>query len=230
MNRWTTVLMAVAMTLPVCSRAARVPEVEPNSSLATAQSVDGHFSLNFSPDIGSGGFGDNTSTTIPHVTVHGTGDGSFDYFSFYFPGPGSTSGYVVLDIDHSSSEFDSQVALFAADGTLLPHNDDYDFRGGAGGSVAHYGGNMSHDSLVATYLTTPGTYIVGVARWKAGIDAVGKTGFTGGYVDAEIQPGDSYALQISVEGVPVVPEPSSFALAAAGAVVMIGVFLHRRGA
>jgi hypothetical protein len=230
MNRWTTVLMAVAMGLPVWSRAALALEVEPNSSLATAQSVDGHFTLNFSPDIGNGGFVDNTSTTIPHVTVHGTGDGSFDYFSFYFPGPGSTSGFVVLDIDHSSSEFDSQVALFEADGTLLPHNDDYDYRGGADGSVAHYGVNISHDSLVTTNLTTPGTYIVGVARWNAGIDAVGKTGFTGGYVDAEIQPGDSYTLQISVEGVPAVPEPASFALAAVGAVVVIGLSLRQRNA
>lgn len=228
MKRLMTFVAALALLVPSWCGAVLIAEVEANNSLATAQIVDAHFSLDFSPDIGNGTHVDNTSTTIPHVTIRGSGDGTFDYYSFFFPGPGSTSGFVVLDIDYPSSSFDSHIALWAADGTLLGHNDDYDFRGGAGGSVANRG-NDSYDSLMTAFLTTPGTYIVGVARWGAGF---GPSGYIGGFVDAEPQTGDLYTLQISVEGMPTVPvpEPSTFALLAAGAIAVTGFALRRRKA
>lgn len=216
--------LALALSVPLCSVAGLVAETEANNTLATAQPVDLHFTLDFSPDIGNGTHTENTSTTIPHVTVSGTGDGTFDYYSFYFPGNGSTSGFIVLDIDHTSSSFDSHVALWAADGTLLGHNDNYDYRGGAGGSRAD-DGTTSSDSLMATFLSAPGTYIVGVARFAA---SPGKDGYTGGFINAEPQPGDAYILQISVENVPVVPEPAQWAMTVAGLIGLIGLALRRR--
>lgn len=220
-----TLALCVPLWAPICSVAGTVTEIEANNSLATAQAVDFHFTLDFSPDIGNGTHTDNTSTTIPHVTVIGSGDGSFDYYSFHFPGPGTTFGFVVLDIDHASSGFNSHVALWSADGTLLGHNDDYDYRGGAGGSRLDYGGTTSYDSLMTTYLTAPGTYIVGVGRYAA---SPGTGGYSGGFIDAEIQPGDAYTLQISVQGVPVVPEPASWAMTIAGLLGLIGHALRRR--
>ena len=195
--------IALALWVPLVAGAGPVLEAEPNNSLAGAQSVDGNFTLDFSPDIGNGTHVDNTSLSIPHVTVRGSGDGSFDYYSFTFPGPGSTFGFVVLDIDHSSSSFDSRVALWGPTGDLLGHNDDYDYRGGADGSLLHYGGVMSFDALMTTYIATPGIYVVGVAR---SIASPGPGPI--GYVAGEPLIGDAYTLQISVENVPVVPEPS----------------------
>jgi hypothetical protein len=197
------------LLLPSWCAAELITEVEGNNSLATAQSVDGHFTLDYSVNIGDGSFYANTSTTIPHVTVVGTGDGTFDYYSFYFPGPGSTSGKVIFDIDDTSPSLDSHLALWAADGTLLFHNDDYDHRAGAGGSISDL------DSLIETYISTPGTYIVGVARWNAGI---GAGGYTGGWANAELLSGDAYTLQISVEGV---PEPATLSLLVLGGLALL---------
>ena len=66
-------------TLP--ARGAVINEIEPNNSLGTAQNIDAFFTLDFSANIGNE-MGNNTSETIPHVTILGTGNGTFDYFSF----------------------------------------------------------------------------------------------------------------------------------------------------
>lgn len=203
---------------PHTSLAALVFETEPNNTLATAQPVGGHFSLDHSLDIGNGTHVDNTSLTIPHVTVRGTGNGSYDYYSFYFPGAGSTAGQIILDIDHTASGFDSRVALWSSSGLLLGHNDDYDYRGGAGGSTLDYSGTQSFDSLMATSLIAPGTYIVGVGRSGSSPEA---GGFIGASIGAVPQSGDSYELQISVENVPVVPEPATYLLFSAGALAVL---------
>ncbi|MBL8350196.1 MAG: DVUA0089 family protein [Burkholderiaceae bacterium] len=225
MRSMTLPLLALALLLPAAARAGVVKEKEPNNTLAGAQAVDGHFTLDFSADIGNGTHVDNTSTTIPHVTVHGSGDGSFDYYSFYFPGAGSTAGFVVLDIDHSSSGFDSHLALWATNGDLLGHNDDYDYRGGAGGSVPKPHSDDSYDSLMTTYLSAPGTYVVGVGLWSA---SPVKGGYEEGFAGAKPRAGDFYTLQISVENVPVVPEPGTGALLGLGALGVLTAVARRR--
>ena len=130
----------VALLLPNRSAAETISERESNNSLATAQNINGHFTLDYSPDIGEGSTSPslNTSETIPHVTIVGSGDGTFDYYSFYVPGWPSTSGRVILDIDWTTPGFDSILALWAADGTGRGLNDDYDPLGGAGGSTSDY--------------------------------------------------------------------------------------------
>lgn len=102
---------------------------------------------------------------------------------------------------------------------LLGHNADYDFCGGAGGSVLHYGGVMSFDSLMTTYITAPGIYVMGVAR---AIASPGPGPI--GYVRGEPLAGDAYTLQISVEGMPLVPEPGAGLLLALG----LGTLAWRR--
>ena len=206
------------LLVPNRCAAETISEWESNNSLTTAQNVDGHFTLDYSFDIGDGSTSPslNTSLTIPHVTIVGSGDGTFDYYSFYAPGWPSTSGRVILDIDWTTPGFDSVLGLWAADGMGFGLNDDYDYRGGAGGSTS------DTDSLWGGYLDTPGTYIVGVARYGG---AAGEGGFTG----AAPETGDFYVLQISVEG-QTIPEPSTLALLGMGAFGLFAGTWRRRKA
>jgi hypothetical protein len=213
------VLLFVALgAVPRLARAALLVEVEGNNSLATAQPADGHFSLDPSLFIGDGATSPSadTSTILPHVSITGNGDGTVDYYSFYFPGPGTHFGTIHIDIDFPSSGFDSWVGLWDSAGNLLGHNDDYDYRGGRDGSVANYDGNMSYDSFMSTFLTTPGTYIVGVAQAPASPAFGGFTSDSGG-IPASVT---SYTLQISVDNVPL-PEPASLSLLALGSLLLL---------
>lgn len=68
-------------------------------TIATAQDLDlGTWSSNGNPDIGSF---PGSSTSLPHLTVHGTGDGLKDYYSFMIAAASTAEPVnVVLDIDH----------------------------------------------------------------------------------------------------------------------------------
>ena len=71
-----------------------VTEIENNNTILDAQTVDPFFSLTFDPNIGDQTI--NTSNTVPHATITGTGDGTFDYFSFNVDTPGVTG---IFDVD-----------------------------------------------------------------------------------------------------------------------------------
>ncbi len=132
---------------------AEIPDREPNDTLATAQNVDGFFTRNYSADIGDAST--NTSTTIPHVTILGTGNGSYDYFSFTVLQP----GIAIFDIDYGSSDassFDSYLTLFSSSGTVLASNDDANTLYGQAGSVSGL------DSFMTYNFTQAGTYIIEV--------------------------------------------------------------------
>jgi hypothetical protein len=210
-------ILAPAILLLTPANAAVVFETEANDWLAAAQPVDGYFDLDFSLYIGDGATSPSgdTSTTIPHVTIIGSGNGSLDYYSFYYPGPGFTSGVIHIDIDFPTDGFDAWVGLWDSSGNLLGHNDDYDYRGGRGGSSADYL-DMSYDSFMSTYLTAADTYIVGVAKSPA------SPGFAGFNIFGSDIPGSvtSYTLQVSVENVPL-PEPASLGILAIGALTLI---------
>ena len=62
-----------------------INEVEPNDTIGGAQNIDG---AGFNLDVNANIF---SSTTIPHITVLGTGDGTFDYYAFTIDVAGSTS-------------------------------------------------------------------------------------------------------------------------------------------
>jgi hypothetical protein len=94
-------------------------EQEPNNSRAQAMRLDDRgWSLDANPDI-------TDSTTIPHVTITGTGDDTFDYYSFTVTQPGATA---ILDIDNAAlpndNVFDTELFLFDSSGQLLASNDD----------------------------------------------------------------------------------------------------------
>ena len=146
-------------------------EVEPNNSIETAQDLEvATWSLDADPDIVS-------STTIPHVTIAGSGDNSFDYYAFMVSKAGSKG---IFDIDLTSGGFDSYLTLYDNNGTFLKSNDDSGVNQGAGGS------NTSLDSYLEYTFPTSGLYIIRVAAR------------IGGPIKA-IPAGVGYQLQVSIE-------------------------------
>lgn len=98
---------------------------EPDSSRGlvrfNVENLNSGWTLNPAPDIGDSIV--NTSTFIPHLTVHGTGNGSVDYYSFtvsQVPARG------IFDIDRgdtgTTDGFRSGLRLFNSEGVLLAQN------------------------------------------------------------------------------------------------------------
>jgi len=218
-------ILAVAgmfAVLTARSQAAVILESEPNNSIATAQNVDGSFSLDFSANIGDI-TGANTSTTIPHVTITATGDGTFDYYSFTVPSAGAIG---IFDIDFGAGfigSLDTELGLYSAgSGAPLAANDDFfPVAAGAGGSIS------SLDSFIQHTFTSAGTFVIGVGEFNT---TASFGGLTGNVPDA----GDTYTLQISIQGASTapaaVPEPSSLVLLGIGAVCLVGYRRKRRRA
>lgn len=100
--------------------ASIVLEVESNDTLATAQNIDSFFSLGSDPDI-------EDSTTVPWVSITGTGNGTRDYYFFTVPDPGM--GFFitgVFDVDYAHPGFDSFLRLFTFPDAAVPAiNDNY---------------------------------------------------------------------------------------------------------
>ncbi len=167
--------------------AATPREVEPNNSLVGAQNLDDEFwTLDFSPNIGDQS--SNTSTTVPHASVEGDGDGTFDYFAFTVTAPDEV-GIFDIDFGHdgSANGFDSQLFLYDSNGTLLASNDDAGSTGvGAGGSTS------IADSFLEYVFTSAGRYVIGVAE-------SGSTGGAGGITGNPPDAGDTYVLHVSLE-------------------------------
>lgn len=113
---------------PVDDGGGFISEFEPNNSLASAQNIDSFFSLANDLPISS-------STTIPHVSIYGTGNGTFDYYSFTVSTPGSRG---IFDIDFgikgtgffSRRGINTELFLFDNAGNFLVGNDDADISNG----------------------------------------------------------------------------------------------------
>ncbi len=168
--------------------AASTPsEKEPNNSLAGAQNLDDEFwTLDFSPDIGNQV--SNTSTTIPHASVQGDGDGTFDYYAFTVNAPGELG---IFDIDYgfdgTANGFDAELYLYDNAGNLLASNLN------AGASSAGAGGSINTaDPYLEFVFTSAGRYVIGVAE-------AGSTGANGGITGNPPDAGDTYVLQVSLE-------------------------------
>ena len=162
-----------------------VSEVEPNDTVGTAQPIDRDFNLTADGNIGD--TTNNTSATIPHTTILGAGDDTYDYYSFTIDSPGVTG---IFDIDATSPGFDSTLFLFDSAGNpLAPNptftNDDSSTAFGAGGSTSGL------DSYFEYTFVAAGTYVVGVARFNA-------TAAAGGILGPPVPAGASYTLQISI--------------------------------
>lgn len=161
------IVLCATVTASV-SHASYLSETEPNNSIATAQVVDGGFSLNADPNIAN-------ATTIPHVSIQGNGNGdnglSKDFFRFYVP-QASTS--VLFDIDYGMYDLDSWLNLYSSIGTLLAKHDD--------GGITDPGSVHGFDSYFTYLFASAGDYIVSV----------------GSYPDSNLYQGQDYVLHISV--------------------------------
>ncbi|MEP3888988.1 MAG: NF038122 family metalloprotease [Hellea sp.] len=127
-----------------------------NDSIANALNIDDEYSLDADPNI-------LNATTIPHVTISATGDGTVHFYGFTVYGPDSN---VSLDIDFGDTgdagSFDSFLELFDAAGNSIATNDFFPFPGGAGGSTSN------NDALINFLITAPGTYFVAVSESGGG--------------------------------------------------------------
>lgn len=198
---WAAGATGVAFALPVA-------EVESNDTLATAQNIDGSFSYDADSNI-------TDSTLIPHATITGTGDGTFDYYSFTVAEPGFRG---IFDIDFtfpfgSFGTFDPMLFLYAADGTLLAQNDNIPLV-----DPVDAGSMTRSDPYIDHTFASAGTYIIGVAE-------TGSIGAPGGIIGDAPDVGDFYILNASVTGV---PEPTTIALFGAGCASLIAYRRRKR--
>jgi hypothetical protein len=171
-RRTTRLLTAVAAMLVASTGvafAAPVNEVEANDSIAQAQNIDNYFSLDADPNIGN-------STTVPHATVIGTGNDTYDFYSFTVPQAG-TGTLGVFDIDGAMYSFDSWLNLYNSSGSLIGQSDD--------GGYTDPGTVHGYDSYMAYHFPTAGTYYIAVGRYCC---------------PTPVPSGGSYRLHVSVPG------------------------------
>ncbi len=152
---------------------ATVAENEPNDSIGSAQSLDTEaFQLVNNTNV-------QNSTTRPYVVISGTGNGTFDYYSFTVPNAGAVGTF-----DMDAANFDTELFLFDSGGNLLSLNDD---AGLDPGSIS------ALDSFLSFTFPAAGTYIIGVGRFNS--DAFG-----GVITGLAPQSGDIYQLNVSIDG------------------------------
>jgi hypothetical protein len=155
--------------------ASPVAEAEPNDSVAGAQNIDGAiWTLNF--DLNIGDTVTNTSTTIPHVTISGTGNFTADFYSFTVSNAGDRG---IFDIDFSRGGLDSYVRLIDSGGNVIGFNDD-----SAAVTDGEGGSTTIRDSYLEVIFPAPGTYFVEVG---------------GCCPPSALFPGEDYQLQVSIE-------------------------------
>lgn len=168
-----------------------VQEIEPNDGLTSALNIDNlGFSLDFDPNI-TDTLGINTSTVLPHISIQGTGDGSFDFYSFTVANAGDSA---IFDIDfgfgvsntgaQSGDGFDSRLILFDSAGNLLANNDDL--------FPADAGSISTLDSFIQFTFPTAGTYVIGVS-------SVNSSPVPGGISGQGVPTGSDYTLQVSIQ-------------------------------
>lgn len=149
--------------------AASLAEVEPNDDIANAQVIDASFDISASPDI-------KHATFIPHVSISGTGNDTYDFYQFDVDTAGS---YGIFDIDYGSESggsVNTYIRLLDQSGTVLKGNSYSNQSYGASGSVSFYDPYFTYTFLEA------GTYYIKVSR----------------STDTFIPSGSDYALQISL--------------------------------
>ena len=181
-TKLTTAVLTLPLSIALQSgnvMAADTTEVEPNNTIGTAQNIDNDFSVGANPDI-------QDAATWPWVSIGADGDGTNDYYAFEVPAAGVTG---VFDIDYGATggagSVDTELCLYATDGTVLAGNDDSSSATGAGGSVSGL------DSYIQHVFAAPGTYVIGVGEYSVNCNP-------GGIVGNLLDAGDTYELQVSL--------------------------------
>ncbi|MDI6751082.1 MAG: PEP-CTERM sorting domain-containing protein [Rhodocyclaceae bacterium] len=142
-------LLATFLALSMATaQAAYVTEIEPNNSFATAQNLNGLFTLDADTDI-------TNSTTWAHASVRGNGSDDFgqtrDFFRFSTAG-----GHVLFDIDYGMNDLDSWLNLYDAGGVPIGSHDD----GGVLDNGTIHGWDSYWDVVLAA-----GDYVVSVGKF-----------------------------------------------------------------
>ena len=163
-------LFGLAAHTPKGLATGTIIELEPNNVIGEAQPIDGEFFLEFHPNIHD--TQGNTSETIPHVTVFGTGDNTFDFYSF----SASAGSRAIFDID-TTENLDSYLRLYDANGNSIAENDDTFFGGEDPGS------NTGLDSFLEFTFNTTGQYFIEVGSCCVGT----------------VDNGGTYQLHVSIE-------------------------------
>jgi hypothetical protein len=217
-RRWLGALLTVAL---VCispqARAGLIAEIEPNNSIAGAQNVDAFFTLDF--DVNIGDASTNTSMAIPHVTISGTGDGTFDYYSFSVANDGDQG---IFDIDFGAGgvgSMDTHLFLFTSLGVFVTSKDDGLTTEGADGS------SSTDDTFFEHTFVSAGMYVIAVAE-----------SFSVLPLDVSGNPpdiGDTYTLQISIKNHATasgaaIPEPATVTMLGTGVVAALVSCWRRR--
>ena len=150
-------------------------EAEPNDTIDTAQVIDGFFNVEENPNVHDSS-GTNSSTTIPHARILGTGNDTRDVYQFDVP----AGARGIFDIDDTAS-LDSYLRLYDAAGDLITENDDTFFSG-------DIGSNTSLDSFLEHTFDQAGTYYVEVSSCCPG-----------GTFETTVDNGATYELNVSIE-------------------------------
>lgn len=148
-----TVLLLASATLAVlltsgAALAFPLDEAEPNDALDRAQDIDRYFSLDNDPNIVN-------STSVPHATVNGSGNETYDYYSFAVSQAGVNT-LATFDIDGAMPAFDSNLKLYDGSGNQLSSSDDKD--------PPDPGSEHRYDSYLEYTFSSAGTYYVAVGR------------------------------------------------------------------
>ncbi|MTJ37239.1 Calx-beta domain-containing protein, partial [Dolichospermum sp. UHCC 0260] len=148
-----------------------LPEVEGNNTFATAQVIaNTSFNRQLVADIQDFN-GSNISTTYDHVSILGTGDGTFDLYRFN----ALANTQLVFDIDNNN--FDTILRLWNPNNNqLLSSNDDGIETGNTGNDAASF---LTYKTLATS------DYIIGVYRYSSSALTPPATG-------------DSYTLHLSM--------------------------------
>ncbi len=199
----TAVIAIVLLSFATPVRADVIISSATPNTFGTAYNLNGNFSLNSDPNIGTGSGGGfvNTSTTIPHVTVLQNGAASPGFFYYSFTTNSLSS--VILDIDSNptNTNFDTMIHLFDAAGNPLATSDDNGNDPGDGPGVI--GGVFN--SRIQTGPLLAGTYVVGVGRFFSSANS-------GGTISgSQVPTGGTFTLNVSADAAPV-PEPASLAV------------------
>ena len=126
------------------------------SALVVAPSA---FSLNANGNIAD-------ATTIPHATIHATGDNTYHVYSFTIAQAGAVGSF---DIDATTAGLDTVLRLYGPDGQLITLDDDSLTSDGAGGSTSNY------DSLLTYTFAAAGTYYIEVSAYDEAVIPTGTT-------------------------------------------------------
>ncbi|XZE56469.1 PKD domain-containing protein [Planctomycetaceae bacterium SH139] len=120
------------------------------------------------------------SMKLPHVSIQGTGDGTYDYYKF----TATAGSRAIFDIDNNN--FDTELFLFDANGVLLASNDD----GVGPGADAGQGTGLA--SYIDYTFSSSGTFVIGVAKYNSSA--------SGGEITGPAPAvGDVYRLNVSVD-------------------------------